>query len=188
MQLNWIPNFLTIARIVLVPVFAVAIVRQQYVMASYIFFVAGLSDLADGLLARRFGWQSRLGSLLDPIADKLLFATAMLSLAGQGLVPWWLALLVVGRDLVIMAGATVYNFVIEKLSGASSWIGKLNTAILGLYVLAVLLLHSGVAGMDKAAATLLWLAAGIVVSSGVHYIWSWSKRASHQRTNRETYQ
>ncbi len=188
MQLHWIPNFLTVARIALVPVFVIALAKQAYDVALIVFFVAGLSDLLDGWLARQFGWQSRLGSLLDPIADKLLFAAAMLMLAGQSLIPWWLALLVICRDLIIVSGATVYNFVVEKLSGAASWLGKLNSAVLGLYVLAVLAEAGNLGQFQSAIATLQWAVLVIVLGSGLHYIWFWARQATRRRLSRETFQ
>ncbi len=174
------PNALTIARIALTPAIAVAILGGYYTLALVLFFVAGCSDLADGVLARRYGWRTRLGSLLDPVADKLLFLAVFLSLAVVHRVPLWLALLVIGRDAVIVAGATAYNFLVGRLDGAASWLGKANTAVLGLYVLAVLG-NAGTGLPGPAAERALTIAVvASVVASGLHYVVNWSRRARRE--------
>ncbi len=181
MSLAWLPNCLTIIRIGLVPFVVIAIFDARYALAFVLFFVAGLSDLLDGYLARRFGWQSRLGSLLDPIADKLMFIAVFASLASLAMIPWWLALLVVLRDLIIVTGASVYNFTVAKLEGAASLLGKLNTLVQGLYVLSVL----SAAATGHPPAWVLRIGALLVVLSvlvsGTHYVIDWSRRARQSR-------
>ncbi len=185
MRFRWIPNALTITRIAVIPFFGLAIMEQRFAIAAGLFFFAGLSDLLDGFLARRFAWQSRLGSLLDPIADKLLFATALLLLAMAGEIPWWLVLLALVRDIIIVTGATVYNFVVEKLAGAASLLGKVTTGVLGLYVLAVLCHAAGWPYLVGAENFLHWVAALCLIASGAHYVLHWSARARARRQQGE---
>src|SRR3954468_21280299 len=99
-----IPNGLTIARGLLAPLVAVFLVRHDFHAALWCFATAGVSDWMDGFVARRFGLSTRLGSFLDPAADKLLMVVSFLVLGWLGLLPGWLVVLVVLRDLVIVAG------------------------------------------------------------------------------------
>ena len=104
MRARDIPNLLCILRMFLAVPIAWMILGGDYLPALVLFFVAGFTDGLDGFLAKRFGWQSELGGLLDPIADKLLMFSAFVCLWVAGAVPVWLLLAVVGRDAVIVAG------------------------------------------------------------------------------------
>ena len=115
MRASDIPNLITAGRILLVPPIAWALVQQHFLLALVLFFIAGVSDAADGFLAKYYGWTSRLGALLDPLADKSLLVTSYAALAWIGLLPLWLLVLVVVRDVVIVSGAVVYNFHVERL-------------------------------------------------------------------------
>jgi cardiolipin synthase len=100
--LRWIPNAISILRILLILPILELILRGQYNVALLLFVIAGFSDGVDGYLAVRFNWQSRLGGLLDPVADKLLVAGMFITLAYTGLIPVWLAAIVIGRDVIIV--------------------------------------------------------------------------------------
>ena len=115
-----LPNALTVLRMVLVVPLAWMIRETRYDEAVVVAAVAGLTDALDGFLAKRLGWQSWLGGVLDPIADKLLLIAAFLWLAFAGDVPAWLAALVVARDLVIVAGAIAYHYLIGRFDAAPS--------------------------------------------------------------------
>ncbi len=175
--MHWLPNTLTVLRLFLAPFIYFCIVRQEYTTALAVFFFAGFSDWLDGQLARRFDWHSRLGSLLDPVADKLLFLAAFLGLVFAGLMPLWLALLAIGRDIVIVIGATIYNFTIERLEGSASFISKLNTLVQGLYVLAILALAAFGSSAGLPATILSLVLCATIVASGLHYVWVWSAKA-----------
>lgn len=136
--LRHIPNVITVIRILLVVPIAVALVQQQLLLTIALFAVAGFSDLADGFLAKRFGWQSALGSVLDPIADKLLMATVFIALAYLRLIPRWLTAAVVARDALIVGAALIYRFWVGPIRGRPSMISKLNTLCQGLFILAVM--------------------------------------------------
>ncbi|MEO1036439.1 MAG: CDP-alcohol phosphatidyltransferase family protein [Pseudomonadota bacterium] len=173
----WLPNALTVMRLALTPLIYFAIVRLELGVALALLVVAGFSDWLDGVLARRYGWQSRLGSLLDPIADKLLFVAVFVGLVLVELMPFWLAALAIGRDLIIVVGATVYNFAVEQLTGSATLVSKLNTLVQGVYAFALL----GTAALGREAPMLIrGLSALLVltiVASGVHYVVAWTLKA-----------
>lgn len=172
-----IPNLLTVLRILLtIPVFWL-LLRQQYVAALILFAVAGVSDGLDGFLAKQFGWQSRLGALLDPIADKLLLVSCYLVLGWLGDLPLWLAGVVVLRDVVIVGGALVYHFRIQALQASPSSISKINTVLQILLVL-VVVVHKGLFAMPPTVVQALTVAVLFsTVASGASYVWEWSRRA-----------
>jgi len=102
-----VPNVLSMLRLVLVPVFLVLIVLGDYVAALVVLIVASLTDLLDGFIARHFNQVTRLGQLLDPAADRLYIFAALIGLAAQGLVPWWIVVLIVSRDVMLLVLAVV---------------------------------------------------------------------------------
>lgn len=180
MRVDWLPNLITILRIILVPFLIAAIFRAHYELAFVLFFVAGVSDLLDGFLARHFNWHTRLGSLLDPLADKLLVAGVFIALAVTGLVPAWLAVLVIVRDLIIVTGALVYNFLVSRLDGSASLLSKANTGVQGLYVLATLATAASGFPGDATKTGLGVIMILTVVTSGGHYVINWARRATHE--------
>ena len=177
MSLNWLPNAISIMRILLVPPILLLILNGGYGWALLLFWIAGASDGIDGYLANRYDWGTRLGALLDPIADKLLVAGLFITLAYTGHIPVWLAAIVILRDVLIVAGATAYNFLVRPVQGEPTRISKLNTALQLLYLLFVLA-RAGFGWPDEITLTVLGASILItVVISGVDYVWSWSKRA-----------
>ena len=187
MSLRWLPNAISLVRIALIVPIVLLIEEGRSAEALALFFVAGFSDGLDGFLARRFDWHTRLGGLLDPIADKLLIACAYVTLAYTAQIPVWLAAVVVLRDLVIIGGATAYNFLIGPLEGEPTRISKLNTALELLLVVAVL---SRSAFDWPTAIAITVLGAGVLVTvviSGFDYVVSWTQRAKNAgRSNGET--
>ena len=115
-----LPNLISFLRIALVAPLIVLLLDADFEAALWIALAAGVSDALDGFLARHFGWRSRLGSLLDPAADKLLLVAAYLCLAQIGQVAWALALLVLARDAVIVLGALAYHHVVGKFDAQPS--------------------------------------------------------------------
>ncbi|MEA3413027.1 MAG: CDP-alcohol phosphatidyltransferase family protein, partial [Pseudomonadota bacterium] len=104
MQARQIPNIITVARIALVPVLAWVLLEQQFEITLILAAFMGATDGLDGFLAKVYGWQTRLGSFLDPLADKVMLVTIYLCLGWLELLPYWLVALVIFRDLVILAG------------------------------------------------------------------------------------
>jgi cardiolipin synthase len=177
MSLSWLPNAISLMRIALIPPILLLIVDGQFGWALAIFWLAGFSDGLDGYLALRFDWSSRLGGLLDPTADKLLITGMFITLAWTGHIPVWLAVVVILRDVVIVAGALAYNYFVKPVPGEPSRISKLNTALQMLFVLFVLS-RAGFNWPDKITITILGASILVtVVISGVDYVWSWSRRA-----------
>lgn len=177
MSLSWLPNAISLMRIALVPPTLYLIINGEYGWAMLLFWVAGASDGIDGYLAVRFDWGSRLGALLDPIADKLLVAGMFITLAYTGHIPVWLATIVIFRDVVIIGGATAYNFIVKPVPGEPTRISKINTVLQMLYLLFVLS-RAAFGWPDQITLTVLGAAVLVtVVISGFDYVLSWSERA-----------
>lgn len=156
--------------------FAVWVYRQNYSAALIIFFVAGLSDGVDGFLARQFNWKSRFGAIADPLADKLLLTTAYVVLAMTSQLPVWLAFVVLGRDLLIFAGALVYHYGIGRYEIKPSIWGKACTLFQIVYVLAVMMKLAELPMPDWVITYGLWWVLGVTVVSGCHYTVVWTRK------------
>jgi len=171
MGLNTLPNIITVIRVILIIPFAYFAWQQQYSEAVIIFLIAGVSDGLDGLLAKRFNWQSRFGSITDPIADKILLFVALLLLVMQGHISWSLFWISTSRDLIIVGAATGYHYFVEPYEMRPSLISKWNTALLILLVLLVLV-HLAWFPLPLQLLNVLEIA--IIMTcliSGFHYIW-----------------
>jgi cardiolipin synthase len=185
MSFRWLPNAISLLRIALVAPILLLIIDGQYGFALALCFVAGFSDGVDGYLAKRFDWHTRIGALLDPIADKLLVAGTFMVLVYTGHIPLWLAALVIFRDVVIVGGATAYNFLIRPVEGEPTRISKLNTA-LQLLFLVFLLSRAAFGWPDQITITVLGASIVVtVVVSGIDYVWSWARLARQGGTNDE---
>jgi cardiolipin synthase len=177
MSLRWLPNAISLLRIALIAPILLLIIKGEYPTALLLFVIAGGSDGIDGYLAVRFNWQTRLGALLDPVADKLLVTGLFITLAAMQLIPVWLSVIVILRDVVIFTGAVVYNFLIKPVEGEPSQISKLNTALQLLFLLFVLT-RAGFDWPDKITITVLGASVFVtVVISGIDYVWEWTRRA-----------
>lgn len=181
MQARDIPNLITFVRLLLVSPIVWGLLTDQYGLALVLFVIAGLSDALDGFLAKHFGWTSRLGGLLDPIADKLLLVGCYLALAWQGLIPAWLTAVVIGRDLIILSGATIYHMLIERLEAAPSVISKLNTLSQLLLVVAVLFNYGAQALPTGWLDILFFCVLATTLLSGMDYVWTWGWRAWNKK-------
>ncbi len=177
MTLSWLPNAICVLRLALVPPLVLLLLAERFDAALALFVIAGGSDAVDGFLAKRFGWRTRLGSLLDPAADKLLLVSVFMTLAHLGLVPLALAVIVVGRDVVIVLGALAYQFLVAPVEGQPMGVSKLNTACQLLFVL--LTMTNAEYGLPDAS-VLIALGAAVVftsITSGLGYVLGWSRRA-----------
>jgi len=177
-----LPNALTGLRMLLVAPLAWLILAGRYDIALVVAAVAGLTDAFDGFLAKRCGWQSWLGGILDPIADKLMLIACFLCLGAVGAHPQWLTWLVVGRDVVIVAGAIAYHNLIGRISAQPTLFSKFTTCIQITYVLAQLVdLSSGLSLPRTLLQALIWITAGCTVVSGLQYVAIWSAKAARAR-------
>lgn len=180
MSLNWLPNAISLLRIALVAPILMMILEGSFGWALALFWLAGFSDGVDGYLAKRFDWHTRLGALLDPVADKLLVAGIFMTLAYTQHIPVWLAAIVILRDVIIVTGAIAYNFIVGPVQGEPTRISKLNTALQLLFLLFVLS-RAGFGWPDEIAITVLGASILVtVVISGIDYVWSWSRRARNK--------
>jgi cardiolipin synthase len=183
MNLRQLPNAITGLRLAMAPVLPWLLVAGHHRAALAVALAAGLSDALDGLIAKRFGWQSRLGSLLDPIADKLMLGLAMLGLAWVGMLPAWLVGLVLVRDAVIVAGAAAWWRLAGPYDGRPSLLGKLTTALQIALVLLCLVELSGL-GLPVQVRIQVVVAVGLLTfASGLDYVIRYGVRAwRHKRT------
>lgn len=171
-------------RILLVIPTVYLLLNHQYSYALLLFFVAGLSDGLDGFLARHFNWTSRLGSFLDPMGDKLLMTASYFMLGWLGHLPVWLVAIVIGRDLVIVAGALAYRLLVQDITMSPLIISKINTAA---QIFLVLLMLFSLSDLPMAGNVPDWLIHATIyivlvtsVLSGLAYIFVWSKRAKDE--------
>ncbi|MBL3600192.1 MAG: CDP-alcohol phosphatidyltransferase family protein [gamma proteobacterium endosymbiont of Lamellibrachia anaximandri] len=180
MQPRDIPNLISFLRILLSVPVVWLLFEREFSAALVLFAIAGISDGLDGFLAKHFGWESRLGGMLDPLADKALLMSSFLVLGALGLVPVWLVILVIFRDLLIIGGALYYHFSIEDLQADPSLISKLNTL---LQILLVILVVTDAGPYPLPAVlilTLVWGTLATTVASGVGYVWVWSRKAKEK--------
>lgn len=176
-RLSYIPNWICVVRICLVAPIIWLLVQQRYEFALILIMVAGLSDGLDGFLARHFNWTSRIGGLLDPLADKLLFVSVFAALTWNGLIPIWLFIVVIGRDLVIVSGALAYEYLIGPVEPNPTKVGKLNTVLALIYLFFVMTRQ--IFGWPPPASITIAGTGVFVVSlvSGLHYVLTWSRFA-----------
>jgi cardiolipin synthase len=173
-----IPNIISVLRILLVVPIALALAHERLALAIVLFACAAISDAADGFLARRFRWQSELGGVLDPIADKLLLATAFVTLSYIKLVPLWLMVAAVARDVIIVSGAAAYRVFIGPLTAHPSLISKINTLCQAAYILAVVSLAKFSLPPEWLVTWLGALVFATVVVSCIDYVLVYGRRAA----------
>ncbi|HET7558101.1 MAG TPA: CDP-alcohol phosphatidyltransferase family protein [Rhodanobacteraceae bacterium] len=173
-MLRQLPNLISCLRIALVAPLVALLLQGDFEAALWIAVAAGLSDALDGFLARHFNWRSRLGSLLDPAADKLMLVAAFLTLARVGQVAWALAWLVLARDVVIVLGAFAYHRIVGRFESQPSLWSKANT--LGQILFVLLVLASNAFAFHWQQHAYAWIVAALTVISGMDYIVRWGLR------------
>jgi cardiolipin synthase len=177
-----IPNIITVIRILLVAPTAWLLWHGAYREALVVMAIASASDALDGWLARQYGWLSHFGAAMDPVADKLLVGTLFIVFTLQGHIPLWVAVIVLGRDVVILGGAGVYRLLFGKIEFAPTFVSKANTAMQIVVLLLMLLALCEVEFASLLAAMLVdpycfWILAVLGVSSGMDYVVTWGLRA-----------
>lgn len=176
-MLQYLPNSLTILRLLLTLPLGILILREDFAMALAVGFLAGLSDALDGFFARRLQAFSRFGAALDPIADKILIMVTFVCFAEVQLVPWYLAIAVIARDLIIVIGAACYYRFIGPFEFSATNLSKLNMVIQICFC--VLVLSSQVVPEIPQVATLIGSVAVLFIAaaSGFDYVMSWTIKA-----------
>ena len=170
--LRHLPNVITISRMLSLIPLVWLMLQKHYTGALILALVAGASDGVDGFLAKRFGWEGRLGSISDPLADKLMMLCCFSVFVYQGHFPWWLFLLIIGRDVVIILGTTYVNFFVGRLKVATpTLVSKVNTALQIILILTLLVSLSGLYELSTINQLLFYLVAFFTVVSGLHYVW-----------------
>jgi len=186
-----VPNLLTIFRMVLIPVFVSLLFYQRFLLALAIFIVAGVTDGLDGLLARRFDQRSSLGTILDPIADKLMMVTSFVVLSMRSVfpqpvpshlpIPFWVTIAVISRDVFILVGAAAINIVTGFRGFRPSILGKINTTVQIVAIGAIMLAASVPYGTGYYLPTVYATVFTFAVMSGAHYVFFVSKLLNEER-------
>jgi cardiolipin synthase len=173
-----LPNIITTGRVILVPVIFWLLVTGQSQLAFYAFIVAGLSDAVDGYLAKRFDWQTELGSYLDPIADKLLVVSMFIAFGVSGALPSWLVIAVVSRDILIVAGVILAWLMHRPFKMHPLGVSKANTAALVVLVAVVLADQAFNLGLDTLKILLIGLTGALTFASLAAYLDLWLRHMS----------
>ena len=187
-MLSNLPNILTIFRMLAVIPLVYWLLIGAYQPALILAFIAGMSDWVDGVLARKFGWTSRFGGIVDPLADKLMLVSLTMVLAYTGEFPLWLAVLIIVRDVVIVSGGVIYKHFFGPVDVVPFRLSKWNTGLVILLVLVVMLRLNGflpeIAGIDlipQLEHWLIWVVTATTIISGIQYVWVWGGKAYRSR-------
>jgi len=186
-----IPNLLTMFRMVLIPIFVSLLFYQKFWLALAIFVLAGVTDGLDGLLARRFAQESQLGTVLDPIADKLMLVTSFVVLSMRSVfptplpahlpVPFWVTIAVISRDVFILVGAAAINIMTGFRGFRPSFLGKLSTTVQIVAIATIIFAASFPYGTGYYLPTLYAVVVGLAVLSGAHYVFFVSRLLNEER-------
>ena len=181
-----LPNALSIIRIILTVPIVIALLKGQYLLTIWLFLFAGITDALDGWIAKQFSFQSRLGSILDPMADKIILNCTFLNLFWVGILPLWLLLLICVREIIIVAGALGYF--LGEISGESgllqpTLISKFNTVLQITLVLFLLLIQLAVEFAEWLEIVFIIVATSTALS-GADYMWLWIKKFILQESNK----
>ncbi len=168
-----IPNFITIARLLSVPLIVWLMIADRFFEATLLFILAGISDAADGFIAKRFGAASELGAYLDPIADKALLVSVFVTLGFKGLLPAWLIVLAVSRDILIIGGLLLAYILSNPMEVRPLWISKINTTAQIVLIALILGERSGATIFMPFLTTTVLAVAALTVASAAAYLIEW---------------
>lgn len=164
-----IPNLLTILRILMTPILVILILQRRLDAATGLFAIAAVTDALDGLIARRFNQKTKTGAILDPVADKFLLTSAYLTLSTIDFIPAWLTILVISRDVIIVAGIIILFLFQNGVEIRPSIISKATTVFQILTILLVMV-HHHIGIITSGIPLVYWTTAGLTVISGLHYM------------------
>jgi len=172
----YVPNSLTLARIAMVPWLIVLLQREEYTLSLLVFITAGITDALDGYIAKRFNASTNLGAILDPLADKALLVSSYLMLSLLEIIPFWLMIVVVFRDIVIIGGYLIMFLLYGAIKMEPLKISKVNTVSQILFIIVALASAAFAFNIDL---ILQLLGYGVLVTSvwsGSAYVFIWSLR------------
>jgi len=177
-----IPNIITLFRIILTPLFIIFLIQGRYGKALIVFILAGVSDLADGLIARTWQQKSRLGSYLDPLADKLLMAASFVTLSIYHQIPSWLTVLVLSRDVVLAVGVVIFRLADIPLVVKPSLAGKWTTTF-QLITVGFVLLNKIWVFPPLVLPVFFYVTGALTVISGLQYFYRGIKQTNMFHSN-----
>jgi len=167
-----VPNLITSLRIILTPIFIIYLINDETLPALIVFTLAGVSDAVDGFIARVFNQKSKLGAILDPIADKLLLVAAFVMLSVKDFVPSWLTVIVISRDLLILLAVLILFLSKENVEMRPAFISKITTCLQLATVFNVLFADYFPA-FHQFSIYLFWATGLMSVTSFLHYLRQW---------------
>jgi cardiolipin synthase len=165
-----IPNLVTAIRIVLAPVFVIYLINSQFLAALIVFLICAVSDGLDGVLARVFNQKSKLGAYLDPLADKLVLVAAFVALSIIGIIPPWLAVTVIARDMMILLGILVLFLNRLEVIIKPSFLSKTTTWAQFATVL-IVMSKCYLPTVTELYTYIFYLTGLLTISSGLHYMY-----------------
>ena len=168
-----IPNFISLGRIILVPIVFWLLVTGQTQAAFFAFIIAGISDGVDGYLAKTFGWKTELGAYLDPLADKLLIVSIFLALGVGGKLPLWLVIAVVSRDILIVTAIVLSWLLSNPVRIRPLTVSKANTVSQIILAATVLADEAFGLGLQWLRFVLVWVTGALTLASLAAYLHSW---------------
>ncbi len=176
-----IPNGLTLFRILLIPFFIISLVYQHFAVALMIFLLASLTDGLDGFIARVSNQRTRLGSYLDPMADKLLLIAAFMTLTYLKFIPVWITIIIVSRDAILLFGTVLLHLTQINMNILPTLMGKATTLIQLITILALLffiVLQKDTARLEP----LLLITVVLTILTGLHYLYRWVRLMNQEKT------
>ncbi|MDI6776532.1 MAG: CDP-alcohol phosphatidyltransferase family protein [Syntrophales bacterium] len=166
-----IPNFLSLLRIILVPVVVIFLIQGSFLKALIFITVSGITDALDGFLARVLNQRTIIGSYLDPIADKALLVSCFLALSIMDIIPGWLTVIVISRDFIILLGVSILSMMAISFEIRPAFVSKVTTVLQILTVFFALSFKCLPGSFDyKWVMLLYWLTALFTIISGLNYI------------------
>jgi len=175
-----LPNYITVARFLMVPLIVLAMINDQMLTAFIVFMLAGVSDAVDGVIARRFNQKSELGAWLDPMADKFLLVSVFVVLGWLGALPMWLVILAVSRDGMIIAAVVLSSLMGNPVEMRPLMISKANTLVQIVLLILMLAELAGIVQLDALIGWMVYAVAGLTIASAGAYLVSWLRHMASE--------
>lgn len=168
-----LPNFITVARFIMVPLIILAMINGEMLAAFLLFMLAGISDGLDGFIARHFNQRSELGSWLDPVADKFLLVSVFIMLGWLGELPSWLVIFAVSRDALIVGAVVLSSLLDNPVEMRPLLVSKANTMVQIVLLILVLADLAGIGQLDGIVRWMIYVVAGLTIASASAYLVTW---------------